>query len=351
MRYLITGGAGFIGSHLVDRLVERGDSVVILDDLSTGRRSNINHLLGSDRVEFVEGSVLDERLVGECMRRADVCMHLASAGGVKLIVREPLQTLLNNMRGTDVVLDAAARLGKRLLFTSTSEVYGKHSGGLLSESSDRILGSPFKARWGYAITKSLGEALVHSYCLAGSCDMVAVRLFNTVGPRQTAAYGMVLPRFVRQALSGDDVTVYGDGTQSRCFVHVFDTTRAIVAVSDAPGASGNVYNIGSSAEISIVGLARTVIDRAGSSSRIRFVSYDDAYGEEFEELGRRRPDTSSLERLTAWRPTLTLEQTIDDLIEQEALSLARRVPPAGAVGSRAGASRVVATDARHEARL
>ena len=331
MRHLITGGAGFIGSHLADALTARGDSVVILDDLSTGRRANVEHLLDAGTAEFVEGSVLDADLVDDCMQAVDSCMHLASAVGVELVVGKPLDTLLTNVRGNDVVISTAARRRKRLLFTSTSEIYGKNGGVALREDSDRILGSPFKARWAYSTAKAFGEALVHSHCLETGADMVVVRLFNTVGPRQTGAYGMVLPRFVQQALAGRDLTVYGDGSQSRCFVHVLDTVQAILDVFDRPSASGHVYNVGSTDEVRIVDLARMVIERAGSEARVEFVPYEDAYGDEFEELGRRKPDTSAIEQLTGWKPRRRLEQTIDDVIAYE--TAAARVQ-AGRNGSR-----------------
>lgn len=317
LRYLITGGAGFIGSHLTDGLTVRGDQVLVLDDLSTGRRENIEHHLESDQVEFVEGSVLDEGLVDDCTKSVDACMHLASAVGVQLVVQRPLDTLTRNVRGADNVISAAARHKRWMLFTSTSEVYGKNSAGALEETSDRILGSPFTARWGYAIAKSFGEALVHAHHRENGARMVVVRLFNTVGPRQTGVYGMVLPRFVQQALAGEDLTVFGNGTQSRCFVHVFDTVHALLQLTEEEEAVGKAYNVGSSDEVPIIELARSVIERVGSSSRVSLVPYSEAYEEGFEELGRRKPDTSALERLTGWRPSRTLEETLDDVIAFE----------------------------------
>lgn len=317
MQYLITGGAGFVGSHLVDALTARGDSVLILDDLSTGRLENIEHVMDSELVDFVEGSVLDEDLVDDCMRSVDMCMHLASAVGVQLVVSRPLDSLLHNIRGNDTVLSAAARHHRRLLFTSTSEVYGKNSSGVLSEDSDRIVGSPFKSRWSYATAKAFGEALASSYHRECGSAMMVVRLFNTVGPRQSGAYGMVLPRFIRQALAGDDLTVYGNGTQSRCFGHVLDVVRAVVQLSDSDEALGRVFNIGSDVETPIVELARRVIERVGGDSTVRLVPYEDAYDDGFEELGRRKPDTSALERLTGWRPTRTIDEAIDDVIAHE----------------------------------
>jgi UDP-glucose 4-epimerase len=317
MRYLITGGAGFIGSHLVDLLTTRGDSVLVLDDLSTGRRENLEGAEGSDHVEFVEGSVVDEDLVDDCMRAVDRCVHLASAVGVQLVVSRPLETLRRNIHGNDIVISAAARHDRPLLFTSTSEVYGKHSDGALSEDSDRILGPPSKLRWSYATAKAFGEALAYSYVKEQGSQMTVVRLFNTVGPRQTGAYGMVLPRFVRQALTGRDLTVYGNGTQSRCFAHVLDVVHGIQLLLDEDRAVGRAFNIGNGTEIPIVELARRVIERTGSDSTIRLVPYEEAYDDGFEELGRRKPDTTALQQLTGWRTTRTVDDAIDDVIAYE----------------------------------
>jgi UDP-glucose 4-epimerase len=295
-------------------MAARGDQVLILDDLSTGDRANIEHLLSSDNVVLKVGSILDEDLVSECVEAVDACFHLASAVGVQLVVSRPLDTLLCNVRGTDIVLSAAVRHGRRLLFASTSEIYGKNSSDALDEMSDRILGSPFKARWGYSTAKAFGEALAHGYVRERRAEIVVARLFNTVGPRQKGAYGMVLPRFVHQALTGDDLTVYGTGTQSRCFVHVADTVHALSLLMEADEALGDVFNVGSAAEVSIIELAAKVIERTESRSRVRLIPYKSAYGEGFEELGRRRPDTSKLSRLTSWRTSRTLEETIDDVI-------------------------------------
>jgi UDP-glucose 4-epimerase len=315
-RFLITGGAGFIGSHLAEALVARGDTVVALDNLSTGRLENIAHLLG-DGVELIKGSVSDAALVDECAAEADFCFHLASAVGVEMIVEDPLETLMRNVRGSNVVMHAAACHGLPVLFASTSEVYGKRDGLSLSEHGDLVLGSPSKGRWTYAIAKSFGEALVHGYHRQRGVDATVVRLFNTVGPRQTGAYGMVLPRFVQQALAGEDLTVFGTGKQTRCFTHVLDAVEALVLLSDHNGAFGNAYNVGSSTPVSILQLAGQVIERTGSGSRVLLVPYEDAYGDGFEELGIRRPDTSALRALTGWRPRRTLDVAIDDVIAYE----------------------------------
>ena len=315
-RYLITGGAGFIGSHLAETLVarDRGEQVVILDDLSSGRVENIEHILDQPGVEFIEGSVNDARIVDQLMNHADVCVHLASAVGVQKIVNEPLDTLMRSVRGSNVVMHAAQRHDARVLFSSTSEVYGKHTNGGLTEEADLIFGSPAKGRWTYAIAKSFGEALVHAYHRQRGVDAIVVRLFNTVGPRQTGAYGMVLPRLVRQALNGEDLTVYGSGAQTRCFTHVKDTVSALVLLCEHDEAGGSTFNIGSSTPVSIIELARRVIERTGSSSGVMLVPYEEAYGEGFEELGRRRPDTTALQNLTGWQPCCTADGAIDDVI-------------------------------------
>jgi UDP-glucose 4-epimerase len=296
--------------------VARGDDVVILDDLSTGRRENIVHLIESGSAVFVEGSVLDAELVDEWVQRTDSVFHLASAVGVKLVVDNPLESLLRNVRGCNVVAHAAATYQRRLLFTSTSEVYGKSSNGALSEEADRLLGSSSKARWGYANTKAFGEMLAFGYARERGAETIVVRLFNSVGPRQLGSYGMVLPRFVSQALEGQDLTVYGDGTQSRCFTHVYDTVDGIIAVADSPRAVGDAFNIGASRSITINELAGLVIDRLGSRSKIRYVPYGEAYGEGFEELGSRKPDTKLIEELCGWRPRRTIVDAIDDLAMQ-----------------------------------
>jgi nucleoside-diphosphate-sugar epimerase len=322
MRYLITGGAGFIGSHLADVLIARGTSVLVIDDLSTGNRENLEHALDSSLVDFVEGSVLDSDLVDDCMRSVDGCLHLASSVGVALIMSRPLETLRRNIHGNDIVISAAARRGRPLLFASTSEIYGKSSDGALSEGSDRILGPPHKLRWSYSTAKAFGEALAFSYVREQGAPMTVVRLFNTVGPRQTGAYGMVLPRFVRQALNGDDLTVYGNGTQSRCFGHVLDVVHGMVLLLEDDRARGRAFNIGATTEIPIVELARRVIERTGSDSKIALIPYEEAYDEGFEELGRRRPDTSALQAF-GWTPSRTVDDAIDDVIEYQ-----RRAPRA-----------------------
>jgi UDP-glucose 4-epimerase len=323
MRYLITGGAGFIGSHLADELVARGDQVTILDDFSTGRRANVERIAAAGGpVKLVEGSVTDADLVHELIGECDICLHLASAVGVSLVLSQPLETLRRIVHGTDVVMSTAARADKRALFASTSEVYGKTSGEALHEDSDRVLGSAFKSRWSYAIAKSYGEAIAHGYHREYGADTIVVRLFNTIGPRQRGLYGMVVPRFVRQAIVGDDVTVFGDGSQSRCFLHVSDAVAAILGLATHEGATGRAFNIGNPDPIPILALAQRIVERVGSSSRITFIPYDQAYDEGFEELGRRKPDVTTLRELTGWAPQRTLDEALDDVINYQRAELA-----------------------------
>jgi UDP-glucose 4-epimerase len=320
LRYLITGGAGFIGSHLADALVARGDSVALLDNLSTGQQGNVTHLLSGGHegsVEFVHGSVLDQFLVQEQVERADAVAHLAASVGVQLIVAKPLESLLNNVRGTEIVLQAAARYGRKVLITSTSEIYGKNAAGPLKEGADRILGSPFVARWAYSTSKAVDEIFAYEYWRERGLPTVVARLFNCAGPRQSGAYGMVIPRFVRQALSGQDVTVYGDGTQSRCFCHVLDVVAALVRLLDVEEAVGDVFNVGSQNEISIRALAELVIESTASSSGIRFVPYQDAYEPGFEDMERRLPDIGKIAGVTGWSPARSLTDIVRDVISYE----------------------------------
>ena len=323
VRHLITGGAGFIGSHLADQLVAHGHAVTLYDDLSTGSLANVEHLIDLEQVSFVEGSTSDADAIDELVAGADRVLHLASAVGVQLVVDRPLESLTANVRGCENVLQASARHGKRALFTSTSETYGKNSAGALDEESDRILGSPFRSRWNYAIAKGFGEALAHALHRERGAQITTVRLFNTVGPRQTGLYGMVVPRFVRQALAGDDLTVFGNGTQTRCFAHVHDSIAAILALLDHPEGAGDVFNIGTEDELAVIELAGRVIERTGSDSRVALVPYDKAYGEGFEELGRRKPDTRKLRTVTGWAPTRTIDDAIDDVILHEQARAAR----------------------------
>ena len=321
-RYLLTGGAGFIGSHMAERLLARGDFVVALDDLSTGRMANVEHLLPFPGFRFVHGSVLDERAVDEAVRAADVVVHLAAAVGVKLVVEQPLQSFTTNLRGSEIVLDAATRHQRKVMVASTSEIYGK-AGGPLSETTDRILGPPSVARWAYSVAKSVDEILAFAYHRERALPVIIVRLFNTVGPRQSPAYGMVMPRLIQQALAGQPLTVFGDGTQTRCFCHVSDVVQALIALLKDPRAVGEAFNVGSNDEISILDLARRIIDQAGSTSPIRFVPYDEAYGVGIEDMDRRVPDTRKLHDLTGWSPTSTLEDVLEETIADTRRNLER----------------------------
>jgi UDP-glucose 4-epimerase len=327
MRYLITGGAGFIGSHLADALIARGDEVTVLDDVSTGRIENIEHHLGGEVLTFHRGSVLDYPLVNRLVREADAVVHLAAAVGVELIVRHPLDSLLTNIRGTEIVLHAADRHATKVLLASTSEIYGKNGHGPLREDADRILGSPFKSRWAYSTSKAVDEILANAYWRERGTPTIVVRLFNCVGPRQTGAYGMVVPRLVQQALRGEVLTVYGTGEQRRSFCHVADTVRALVELVDHPLAIGEVFNVGAEREVSINDLARLVIRMAGSSSEVVHVPYEIAYEEGFEDMERRLPNISKVRTLTGWEPSRSLEEIVADVIAHERDKLPASLDP------------------------
>jgi len=325
VRYLITGGAGFIGSHLADRLLERGDEVYALDDLSTGSTSNAEHLRDEDRFTLLRGTILDHPLISGLVADVDVVVHLAAAVGVRLIVEKPLESLITNIRGTEIVLDAAASAGRKVLITSTSEIYGKNASGPLHEDADRILGSPFKARWSYSTAKAVDEILARAFWRDRGLPTIVVRLFNCVGPRQTGQFGMVVPTFVRQALANDDLTVFGDGEQQRSFCHVHDTVEALLRLLDSDAAIGDVFNVGAPYELTMNQLAQRVIEAAGSTSRIVHIPYDEAYEEGFEDMERRMPDIAKITALTGWEPRLGLEDIVSDVVafERERLSLAR----------------------------
>ena len=315
MKALITGGAGFIGSHLADCLLARGDHVVLLDDLSTGRLSNIEHLDSRSDVEFVLGSILNADLVDHVVSRVDTVFHLAAAVGVNLIVEKPLESLITNIRGTETVVEKVHKFGKRVLVMSTSEIYGKNTSDSLSEEDDRILGSPLKSRWSYSEAKAIDEILAYTYWREKGLETVIVRLFNTVGPRQTGSYGMVLPRFVGQALRGQPITIYGNGMQTRCFCHVSDVVVGLVALSEHPEAFGKVFNLGGTEEISIGDLAERIIELVGSDSQLEYVPYDDAYEEGFEDMERRVPNTNLAKQLVGFESSIDLDEIIRSVIE------------------------------------
>ena len=321
MRVLVTGGAGFIASHLADHLLEEGHAVVALDDLSTGRHRNVEHLLGKPNFEFVLGSILNPDLVDDVVGRCEAVFHLAAAVGVQLIVNHPLRSLATNIRGSEIVFEKANKYGTRVLVTSSSEIYGKNRSDRLREDDDRILGSPLKSRWAYSEAKAIDEILAYTYWREKGLPAVIVRLFNTVGPRQTGAYGMVIPRFVAQALRHEPITVYGDGTQTRCFCYVGDIVRALAALLAHPDAYGRVFNLGSDEEISITALAEMVKQETGSASELRYVAYEDAYEEGFEDMARRVPDTSRARVLVGFRPTVGVREIIRLVIAEQTLAL------------------------------
>lgn len=317
MKVLITGGAGFIGSHLADALLKRGDHLILLDDLSTGRYENVEHLLGNKQVEFVLGSILNADLVDDLMSRVDLAFHLAAAVGVKLIVERPLQSLMTNIRGSEIVFEKAHKYGTRVLVTSTSEIYGKNTSDKLSEDDDRILGSPLKSRWSYSEAKAIDEILAYTYWREKGLETVIVRLFNTVGPRQTGSYGMVIPRFVSQALRNEPITVYGDGEQTRCFCYVGDVVQGIITLSESSEAFGKVFNLGGDEEVSMTNLAKLIIEVSNSSSRIEYVPYDVAYEDGFEDMQRRVPDTARARNLVGFQPSIELREIVNLVIEDQ----------------------------------
>lgn len=316
VNYLVTGGAGFIGSHLVEALISAGNKVTVLDTLSTGRLANLQNVQDDPNFTFVQGSVLDELAVDEAVRRCEVVVHLAAAVGVKLIVEQPLYSLTTNIKGAIAVLEAAHRYRRKVMVASTSEIYGKNNSGPLNERSDRILGSPAVARWAYSTSKAVDEILAYAYNRERGLPTIVVRLFNTIGPRQSPAYGMVVPRLVRQALAGEALTVYGDGSQTRCFCHVADVVDALLRLLNEPAAEGQVFNVGASEEISIDQLARRIIALTGSPSEIVNVPYEVAYEAGFEDMARRVPDTAKIESLVGWKPERTLTEVLGDVIRE-----------------------------------
>jgi UDP-glucose 4-epimerase len=313
-RYLVTGGAGFIGSHLVEALLARGDAVVALDNLATGRLTNLDAAGRLPDFRFVHGSVLDELLVDELVHQCDVVIHLAAAVGVRRVIEHPLKSLTTNIGGSQVVIEAAHRYRRTVLLASTSEIYGKNSAGPLAETADRILGSPSVYRWAYSTAKAVDEILANCYHHERGLPTIVVRLFNTVGARQSPSYGMVLPQLVRQAVHGQPLTVYGDGTQTRCFAHIRDVIDALLGLLGEDAAIGHTFNIGSAEEISILRLAEVINMRCGGGSPIHLVDYDTAYGPGFEDMRRRVPDTTKLTALTGWTPRHTLDDILTDVV-------------------------------------
>ena len=323
MRVLITGGAGFIGSHLAAKHLNRGDEVYIIDDLSTGAIENIRHLKEHPKFTYHIDSINNTQLTAEMVDLCDVIYHLAAAVGVRLIVESPVKTIETNVRGTEIMLELAAKKRKRILVASTSEVYGKRTQIPFREDDDLVMGATNKGRWSYACSKAIDEFLAIAYWKEKRVPTVIVRLFNTVGPRQTGQYGMVIPNFVNQALLEKDITVFGDGSQSRCFTHVNDVIEALMRLIEHPQAVGEVYNVGSAQEVTILQLAEKIKEITRSKSRIVFVPYDEAYEEGFEDMMRRVPDISKVNSLIGYQPTIVLDEIIHSVVEYQASKVER----------------------------
>ena len=321
MHILVTGGAGFIGSHLTEKLVTLGHSVVVLDDFSTGLSKNLDRCQESQGVQVVDGSVLDIAVLGPLVEKADYIFHLAAAVGVFNIVNNPLASLLTNIRGTENVLELAHGTNTPVLITSSSEVYGKNISNSLKEVDDRILGSPTVLRWSYSEAKAIDESLAYAYFVERQLETRIVRFFNTVGPRQLGSYGMVVPRFVKSALSNEPLTIYGDGKQTRCFAHVYDVIDALVAIAFAENTVGKAINIGNDFEISINDLAKRIIIETGSKSEIIYVPYKEAYGDGFEDMERRVPNLELVNQLVGWKPERDLSSIIRDIAAEMNRSL------------------------------
>ncbi len=315
MKALITGGCGFIGSHLAEALLARGDQVTVIDDLSTGRFENVAHLAGHPSFHFAIESITNETVMDRLVSECDRIYHLAAAVGVDLVVRDPVHVLETNVKGTEVVLRIGARYRKKLILASTSEVYGKSTAIPFAEDDDGILGATTRSRWSYACSKAMDEFMALAYHKQMALPVIIMRFFNTVGPRQTGRYGMVIPRFVKQALRGEPLTVYGDGQQSRCFTYVGDVVKAVVALSEEPAAVGQVFNIGSTEEVTIEELARRTITLADSASEVVYIPYKEAYEAGFEDMRRRVPDITKIGSLIGWAPTVDLDGILTRVIE------------------------------------
>ena len=314
MRYFITGGSGFIGSHLCDALVAQGHHVSILDNMSTGSTTNIAHL--NDKIDVYTGDIRNSELVEELVSSADCVLHMAAALGVNTILESPIESVSTNFTGSEIVLNAATKFDKRIIIASTSEVYGKNPKQPLSELDDRVVGAPQKIRWTYSDAKALEEAIAHALFLTKQLKVTTVRLFNTVGPRQTGRYGMVVPRFIYSALKNEPITIYGDGTQSRVFCHVSDAVRAILKIAETDSTIGEVFNVGGIGETTIQQLADKVVDKTSSNSEISYTPYDEAYPVGYEDMQRRVPDISKIKNALGWEPEKTLDMIIDDVARE-----------------------------------
>ena len=313
MRVFITGGAGFIGSHLCDSLIAAGNDVSILDNLSTGSERNISHLKG--KIQVNHGDIRDKELVEKLTKDAELILHMAAALGVANILDKPIESISTNFYGSEVVLNAALKFDKRIIIASTSEIYGKNAKQPLTETDDRVIGTPQKLRWTYSDAKALEEAFAHYYFLTRNLPVTTIRFFNTVGPRQTGKYGMVIPRFIKSAMTGTPLEVFGDGKQTRVFCHIKDTVRAINSIITEPKTIGEVFNIGGIGEISIFELANLIINKTKTRSQISFTKYENAYGFGYEDMDRRVPDISKIENFTGWKPLLNLPRIIEDVVD------------------------------------
>lgn len=312
VRVFITGGAGFIGSHLCDLLVSEDKNVVILDNLSTGSKKNIDHLV--DKITIIEGDIRDQKLVESLTEDCDLVLHMAAALGIDNILENPIDSISTNYYGSEIVMNAAVKFTKRLIIASTSEIYGKNVNQPLSEGDDRVIGTPQKLRWTYSDAKALEEASAHYYFITKNLPVTTIRFFNTVGPRQTGKYGMVIPRFIKSAINSEPLRIFGDGKQTRVFCHVKDSVSAIASIIMEPKTIGEVFNIGGIEEISILELALLIIEKTNSKSDICFIKYEDAYGHGFEDMKRRVPNISKIEGFTGWKPLLGLPTIIDDVV-------------------------------------
>lgn len=313
MKVFITGGAGFIGSHLCDALVAKGEEVTILDNLSTGSKSNIVHLEG--KVKVFQGDIRDKELVESLLNDCDLVLHMAAALGVDNILENPIESISTNFHGSEIVLNAASKFGKRIVIASTSEVYGKNPNQPLRETDDRVIGTPQKLRWSYSDAKALEEAIAYALFLKNDLRVTTIRFFNTVGPRQTGRYGMVIPRFVEAALANEPLQIFGNGQQRRVFCHVNDAIKAVIALSNSENAIGEVFNLGGIGEVSILELAKLVIDLTNSKSKINFIEYQNAYLTGYEDVERRVPDITKIRKYTGWEPEIKLSATIIDVVE------------------------------------
>ncbi|MFC1517568.1 GDP-mannose 4,6-dehydratase [Candidatus Margulisiibacteriota bacterium] len=323
MHILITGGAGFIGSHLADYYIKKGKKVTVIDDFSTGHEDNINHLKNDHNFKVVKDTILNQAALDPLVKECDIVYHLAAAVGVYTIVEKPLQSLITNLKGTEIVLDACERYKKKVLIASTSEVYGKSQKFPFKESEDTVMGSTAVSRWSYAYAKAIDEFLALAHYREKKLPVVVVRFFNTVGPRQTGRYGMVIPNFVRQALKGEDITVFGDGQQSRCFTYVGDVVNEIVKLMENKKAEGEIFNVGGSEEINMENLAKKIIQKTSAKSKIVYVPYEKAYPLGFEDMQRRIPDLSKLKAMTGYSPTITLDEILDFIIEHKKKKLGK----------------------------